>query len=167
MKLGTSHTVRAKVHAQQAGMIVHFRVVAGPNIGESGIGTTDGGGNAYFSWLGDGGEGTDFVAAWVERNANNQPDGNDIIDMARVRWHSKPSTPKVSDDDFDSCEDWRDGFERKKDEDHGWSNWLQVNDRSRGKSDDGHKSTAGTRQSSSNADNRNKKKDGEDDEDDD
>jgi hypothetical protein len=133
VKLGTSYTVRAKVHPQQAGVIVRFRVVAGPNIGDQGTGTTDGGGNAFFSWTGDGGEGTDFIAAWVERNNNDQPDGSDVIDMARVRWMNKPATPKVHDDDFDSCEDWRDGFERHKDDDHGWANWLEVNDRSRGK----------------------------------
>jgi len=46
-----------------AGVNVTFTVISGPNAGDSGIDTTDANGQAFFSYLGDGGSGVDRIQA--------------------------------------------------------------------------------------------------------
>ncbi len=65
--VGTSHTVTATVRdrtgALAPGMTVTFTVVSGPNTGDTGTAVTDANGQASFTWVGDGGPGTDTIEA--------------------------------------------------------------------------------------------------------
>src|SRR5262249_2160420 len=57
-EMGTNHTVTVTVlnnGTPVEGVNVVFAVTAGPNLGESGNGTTDAAGQATFTYLGDGG----------------------------------------------------------------------------------------------------------------
>ncbi len=75
--VGTSHTVTATVRNDQGqvqtGTLVTFTVISGPNQGDTGTGTTNSGGQATFSWTGDGGEGVDTVqASFVDASSNTR-----------------------------------------------------------------------------------------------
>lgn len=63
----TNHTVTATVRNDQGqlqqGRTVTFTVTSGPNQGDTGTGVTDAGGQTTFTWLGDGGGGTDTIQA--------------------------------------------------------------------------------------------------------
>ncbi|MGH3130999.1 MAG: hypothetical protein ACRDNX_09300 [Gaiellaceae bacterium] len=65
--VGTNHTVTATTRDEQGGLLsgalVTFTVVAGPNAGKTGSGTTDESGQTSFTYLGDGGAGTDTIEA--------------------------------------------------------------------------------------------------------
>ena len=64
--LGSSHTVTVAVTdagIPQAGVFVDFDVLSGPNVGKTGQGTTDANGEAIFTYIGDGGVGTDSILA--------------------------------------------------------------------------------------------------------
>ncbi|SFM78666.1 PEF-CTERM protein sorting domain-containing protein [Methanolobus profundi] len=65
--VGTQHTVTATITdllgTPIPGIDVTFNVTSGPNAGESGIDTTDGSGEATFTYTGDGGVGTDQIVA--------------------------------------------------------------------------------------------------------
>jgi hypothetical protein len=67
--LNTNHTVTATITpAPPPGTIVTFTVVAGPNVGATGTGTTNVGGSASWTYPGVGGPGTDYiVATWTEK----------------------------------------------------------------------------------------------------
>ncbi len=67
--VGTPHTVTASLVDQDsmalAGETILFEVLSGPNVGDTGGDVTDGNGNASFTYVGDGGEGTDRIrASW-------------------------------------------------------------------------------------------------------
>jgi hypothetical protein len=65
--IGTNHTVTATVRNDQGqlqqGTTVTFTVTSGPNQGDTGTAVTGATGQASFTWLGDGGAGTDTVQA--------------------------------------------------------------------------------------------------------
>lgn len=64
--VGQTHTVTATVTTNGspvAGASVSFSVLAGPNTGTAGSATTDGSGQASFSYVGSGGVGTDTIIA--------------------------------------------------------------------------------------------------------
>ena len=65
--IGASHTVTATVRDNQGavlpGQLVTFSVTAGPNAGDGGQGTTDSNGQTSFTYVGDGGAGTDTIQA--------------------------------------------------------------------------------------------------------
>lgn len=67
--LGTKHTVTAFAQAANdapvPGVTIDFRVIAGPNAGKSGSGTTGGDGKTSFEYLGDRGRGTDTIQAFI------------------------------------------------------------------------------------------------------
>lgn len=65
--LNTNHTVTALVQDDDGnpveGTLVEFEVVSGPNAGETYSELTDANGHAFFTYLGDGGEGFDEIEA--------------------------------------------------------------------------------------------------------
>ncbi len=64
--VGTSHTVTATVKENgvlQAGKLVTFNVISGPNTGKTGTGTTNAAGQATFTYTDTGGAGTDQIRA--------------------------------------------------------------------------------------------------------
>ncbi len=67
--VGTDHTVTAFAQAANnapvPGVTIDFRVLAGPNTGKSGTGTTGGDGKTSFTYHDDGGAGTDTIQAFI------------------------------------------------------------------------------------------------------
>ena len=61
--VGEDHTLTANIGTALAGVAVRFEVLAGPNAGEEGVELTDAGGDAVFTYGGDGGEGIDVIQA--------------------------------------------------------------------------------------------------------
>ena len=47
----------------QVGVQINFEVLSGPNAGDADSDTTDGNGEAEFTYIGDGGEGEDIIKA--------------------------------------------------------------------------------------------------------
>lgn len=71
--VGQSHTVTAKLTDKlgnpQPGQVVTFNLISGPNNGLNGVGTTDSGGNASFTYTGNGGIGIDEIKACFTNSA--------------------------------------------------------------------------------------------------
>ena len=88
--LGTSHTVTATVSPTQSGVIVRFRVIAGPNSGDAGVASTNLGGQAAFTYLGNGGTGTDTIIAWADLDTDGVRDGDEPQTAATRLWTSGP-----------------------------------------------------------------------------
>jgi len=67
--VGTDHTVTGLASAANdapiAGVTIDFRVIAGPNVGKSGSGTTGADGKTTFTYHDDGGAGTDTIQAFI------------------------------------------------------------------------------------------------------
>ena len=84
--VGTTHEVTATVLPAQAGVIVRFRVVSGPNVGDPRIATTNAQGQALFSYQGTGGIGVDAILAWADLNRNHVVDGNEPRATATKTW---------------------------------------------------------------------------------
>lgn len=84
--VGTYHTVTATVSPAQAGLPIRFRVLSGPNAGDTDVKTTNSAGQAAFSYKGDGGAGTDTIVAWHDANANGQIDGGEGQAIATKVW---------------------------------------------------------------------------------
>jgi len=72
--VGETHTVTATIkngsNVPQSGIEVTFTVVSGPNAGDTGTDTTDGNGEATFTYTGDGGTGTDVIQACYTNDAD-------------------------------------------------------------------------------------------------
>ena len=83
---GTEHTVTATVSPVQSGVLVWFKVASGPNSDESGSATTDGSGIASFSYIGDGGEGTDLILAWADLDEEGDVDSGEPQATALKLW---------------------------------------------------------------------------------
>jgi hypothetical protein len=95
--LGTQHTVTAKVTdntgAPIQGELVTFNVIAGPNAGDNGTGTTNVNGDATFTYTGDGGAGTDQIqASFVDSSGQVQTSNTVTKD-----WTTAANTPPVAD----------------------------------------------------------------------
>ena len=84
--IGTEHTVTATVSPVQSGVLVWFNVASGPNSDESGSATTDGSGQASFSYIGDGGEGTDLILAWADLDEEGDVDSGEPQATALKLW---------------------------------------------------------------------------------
>ncbi len=89
-EIGTEHTVTATIKDllgnPQSGIKVDFEVVSGPNAGDSGSATTDANGEATFTYMGDGGEGTDTIKASFINQA-----GTTVESQAVTKEWTKPS----------------------------------------------------------------------------
>ena len=85
---GATHTVTATVtdpippFAPQPGIEVTFTVIAGPNIGKTGIGTTDANGQASFTYTGDTGIGRDTLTASI----NDPQAGARLSNPVTMSW---------------------------------------------------------------------------------
>jgi PKD repeat protein len=93
---GTDHTVTATVKdnllSPVVGVQVTFDVTAGPNTGKTGTDTTDGAGEATFTYTGDGGVGTDTIrACFIDQ------DGQQQCDEATKVWEPPPNQSPVAD----------------------------------------------------------------------
>lgn len=84
--IGTEHTVTATVSPVQSGVLVWFNVASGPNSDESGSATTNGSGIALFSYIGDGGEGTDLILAWADLDGEGDVDSGEPQATALKLW---------------------------------------------------------------------------------
>jgi uncharacterized protein YjdB len=84
--IGTEHTVTATVSPLQSGVRVWFNVASGPNSDESGSTTTNGAGQAFFTYLGDGGEGTDLIMAWADLDEEDDVDAGEPQATALKLW---------------------------------------------------------------------------------
>jgi hypothetical protein len=90
--LGSTHTVTATTAPVQSGVIVRFLVSMGPNKGDSGVAVTNGQGQARFSYLGNGGVGTDAIVSWLDLNNNGFRETNEAQASAIQRWVSSQVT---------------------------------------------------------------------------
>jgi len=86
--LGASHTVTATVAPTQSGIIVRFRVLSGPNSGDTGVSSTNLGGLAAFTYVGNGGTGTDTIVAWTDLDNDGVHDGSEPQTAATRLWTS-------------------------------------------------------------------------------
>ena len=89
--LGTDHTVTALVEEDGSpvvGVDVTFEIVAGPNVGDGGVDTTDANGEATFTYTGDGGIGTDIIEATFIDSLGRTQRSNRVV----KRWE-KPKGP--------------------------------------------------------------------------
>ena len=91
--VGTTHTVTAEftdaLGRPLAGFPVGFRVTEGPNAGDACLPTdclTDAAGRTSFTWMGDGGPGTDTVLAFVDANESGAPDPEELQATATKTW---------------------------------------------------------------------------------
>ena len=73
--VGTDHTVTAFAQAANnapvPGVTITFRVLAGPNTGKTGTGTTGADGKTSFTYHDDGGAGTDTIQAFIGANLSS------------------------------------------------------------------------------------------------
>ena len=84
--VGTEHTVTATVSPAESGVLVRFNVASGPNSDESNSATTDSNGKAEFTYLGDGGEGTDLILAWADLDEEGDVDSGEPQATALKLW---------------------------------------------------------------------------------
>lgn len=80
---GTTHMVTAVVSQNTTpvpGQTVNFEIISGPNAGEAGQGITNLEGEVFFSYLGDGGTGTDVIRLFFIEN------GEPIYDIVYKNW---------------------------------------------------------------------------------
>ena len=93
--VGTSHTVVATVAAGKDGGVgsveVRFKVISGPNEGMTGSATTDSSGQASFTYLDDGGLGTDQIEACFTDDLKVT-----VCDEAEKTWIDIELTPKTA-----------------------------------------------------------------------
>ena len=66
--------------------MVRFRVVTGPNVGDTFSDATNSSGIASASYFGDGGVGTDLVIAWADRDGNALQDADEPALTALKTW---------------------------------------------------------------------------------
>ncbi len=91
--VGTNHTVTATIVDTLGnpvpGVLVTFTVLAGPNAGDSGMGTTNASGEVGFAYSGDGGPGMDVIEACFTNAA-----GTEVctFDDAYKEWTETPPT---------------------------------------------------------------------------
>ena len=84
--VGDDHEVWATIAPRVGGVPVRFEVVSGPNSGLSATVVGDSRGRAHFAYVGDGGPGTDVIAAWVDANDNGVLDDGDPQALATKEW---------------------------------------------------------------------------------
>ena len=82
----TLHTVTATLTPAEGGLIVRFKVATGPNTGKTGVALTDTGGDADYTYLGDGGTGVDTIVAWADLDNDSQLDSGEATDTATKLW---------------------------------------------------------------------------------
>lgn len=83
---GTSHTVTATISPAAAGIVVTFKVIAGPNVGLTGTAVTNAAGQATFTWASTT-VGVDFIQAQFTRDGVTQTSNN-----ARKEWVHTPKS---------------------------------------------------------------------------
>ena len=88
--LGTNHTLTATVSPAASGSIVRFWVTAGPNKGDTGVSVTNSQGRAAFTYLGNGGTGSDVIISWVDLNNNGTRQSNEPQASAVQTWSTAP-----------------------------------------------------------------------------
>ena len=87
--VGTTHTLTATVSPVSPSVLIGFSVTEGPNKGDGGLVFTNAG-VATFSYLGDGGQGTDAILVWVDENVNGVVDGGETPAGASKTWTATP-----------------------------------------------------------------------------
>ena len=98
----TEHTVTATLTDDGnpvEGALVSFLVTAGPNVGDTATGPTDGSGEATFTWLGDDGPGLDTVTAWLDIDVDGVVDAGEPSTTAEKQWHGVTGTIDLTDAD--------------------------------------------------------------------
>lgn len=107
LEIGQTHTVTATVEddgAAAAGTEVSFLVTEGPHAGESGTGTTDGDGNATFSYQGTT-VGTDSIRASFVDSLDRERTSNTVT----ATWTDAGTEPDPDDPAFEEETAWADG----------------------------------------------------------
>ena len=97
--VGESHTVTATVKdnagAAVPNVLVSFSVDSGPNAGDTDSGTTDSNGVTTFTYVGDGGVGTDTItASFVDSDGATQ-----VSRPVQKTWERPPNEPPVANAD--------------------------------------------------------------------
>jgi hypothetical protein len=95
---GSTHTVTARLRDVLAntpveGMVIDFVVTAGPNAGTTGTCApsscaTQADGTVTWSYLGDGGNGTDTIVAFIDQNNNGSPEPAEPRTSASAQWQT-------------------------------------------------------------------------------
>jgi hypothetical protein len=93
--VGTDHTVTATVSdllgEPTADVSISFEITDGPNAGDTGSDTTDAGGQATFTYTGDGGTGTDAIQACFLDEQEQEH-----CDTATKTWVEPEPTPTAT-----------------------------------------------------------------------
>ncbi len=84
--VGTDHTVTATLDPALSFIPVLFEVTAGPNAGDSGTVSTDGSGEAAFTYMGDSDDGVDTIKACIDLDDNGDCDGDDPVATVTKTW---------------------------------------------------------------------------------
>ena len=98
----TEHTVTAEVTDDAVaieGVTVRFKVLAGPNAGETATAGTNASGEATFTYTGDGGTGTDVINAWLDIDGDGEIDALEPTDQVTKEWHGVTGTIELEDVD--------------------------------------------------------------------
>ena len=89
--IGTSHTVTATLSPATANAIVRFEVVVGPHSGATDMDTTDGSGQATFTYAGTT-VGTDVIVAWFDEDNDAVLDADEPQALGLKTWTSQGVT---------------------------------------------------------------------------
>ena len=84
--VNTQHSVTASVTPPANGVLVRFRVTQGPNQGDQGSDFTNASGRATFTYLGNGGVGSDLILVWADFDGDNTVDPNEPQTAAIRSW---------------------------------------------------------------------------------
>ena len=88
--LGTTHSLTSTVSPAQSGAIVRFWVTQGPNQGDAGVRVTNSQGRATFSYIGNGGTGSDVIVSWIDLNNNGTRESSEPLASAIQSWVTAP-----------------------------------------------------------------------------
>ena len=88
--VGTTHTFTATIAPVSPSQLLRFSIVAGPNSGDGGAVFTNAQGVATFSYVGDGGQGTDAILVWVDEDVDGVIDGGETLGGASKTWTATP-----------------------------------------------------------------------------
>jgi len=115
--INTSHTVTAEVDVDGANATeaytMNFKVTSGPNASDSGevdTGTAGAVDDADFTYTGDGGPGTDDVAAWIDIDLDDQIDSGEPASAVTKTWYDGVASGGgaiVDDSGATKRKDWR------------------------------------------------------------
>ena len=84
--LGTTFSITATFSPASPGTLIRFQISAGPNAGEQAAIAMNAVGQATFTYVGDGGVGTDGILAYADIDGDASIDGSELVRIATRDW---------------------------------------------------------------------------------